>query len=196
MNLKKLEKLNELRKNGALTDAEFQQEKQKLMNEETNTSASGDIPFNLTENTYMGLMNLIVLLPYIGWILSIVAWILGKEKSEKIDIQGKNILNWMISYLLYGIGLFIIMLFISVIAGIAMFGTGMGMMADHGMGFNMGGLGILGVLGTLGTTLGAVGFSGFGLVVFLFILILPIIGAIKGFNGNTFRYPLTISFIK
>lgn len=192
MNLKKLEKLNDLRKNGALTDEEFQREKEKLMNEETNTSSSDDIPFNLTENTYMGLMNLIVLLPYIGWILSIVAWILGKEKSEKIDIQGKNILNWMISYLLYGIGLFIIMMFISIIGGVAMFGTGMGMMADHGMGFNMGGLGILGALGTLG----AVGFSGFGLVVFLFILILPIIGAVKGFNGNTFRYPLSISFIK
>ena len=53
MNLKKLEKLNDLRKNGALTEEEFQQEKQKLMNEESSSSAAGEIPLNLTENTYM-----------------------------------------------------------------------------------------------------------------------------------------------
>jgi len=183
MNLKKLEKLNDLRKNGALSEEEFQQEKQKLMDSDTNTSASGDIPFNLTENTYMGLMNLIVLLPYIGWILSIIAWVLGKEKSEKIDSQGKNILNWMISYLLYAIGISFIMMFISIIGGAAMFG--MGMMGMNGMG----GFGILGALGVFS-------FSGFGLIVLFILVILPIIGTIKGFNGNTFRYPLTISFIK
>ncbi len=191
MNLKKLEKLNDLRKNGALTEEEFQQEKQKLMNETSSSSApAGDIPFNLTENTYMGLMNLIVLLPYIGWILSIIAWVLGKEKSEKIDIQGKNILNWMISYLIYAIGLSFILMFISIIGGAAMFG--MGMMGMNGMGMHGIGMGGLGIFGALS----AVGFSGFGLVVVLFVVILPIIGAIKGFNGNTFRYPLTISFIK
>jgi len=189
MNLKKLEKLNDLRKNGALTEEEFQQEKQKLMNETSSSSApAGDIPFNLTENTYMGLMNLIVLLPYIGWILSIIAWVLGKEKSEKIDIQGKNILNWMISYLIYAIGISFIVMFISIISGAAMFGMGMmGMNAMNGMG-----MGVLGIFGAFG----ALGFSGFGLIVLLFVVILPIIGAIKGFNGNTFRYPLAISFIK
>ena len=63
-------------------------------------------------------MNLIVLLPYIGWILSIVAWVVAKEKSEKIDKQGKNILNWMISYLLYAIAISFILMFITIIGGI------------------------------------------------------------------------------
>lgn len=186
MNLKKLEKLNDLRKNGALTEEEFQQEKQKLMNEESSSSAAGEIPLNLTENTYMGLMNLIVLLPYIGWILSIVAWVVAKEKSEKIDKQGKNILNWMISYLLYAIAISFILMFITIIDGAAMFG--MGMMGMNGMG----GFGIFGLLGALGGFC----FSGFGLIVLLILIMLPIIGAIKGFNGNTFRYPLSFSFIK
>lgn len=183
MNLKKLEKLNDLRKNGALTEEEFQQEKQKLMNNDTNSSASGDIPFNLTENTYLGLMNLIVLVPYIGWIASIIAWAVGKEKSEKIDKQGKNILNWMISYTIYAIGLAFILLFIATI--------GHSIMIDlSGMG-----MGIFGAFGAFGA-LGFLGLSEFALLIFLVIAILPIIGAIKGFNGNTFRYPLTISFIK
>lgn len=173
MNLKKLEKLNDLRKNGALTEEEFQQEKQKLMNNDTNSSASGDIPFNLTENTYLGLMNLIVLVPYIGWIVSIIAWAVGKDKSEKIDIQGKNILNWMISYVIYAIGIAFILMFSAIISG-GMMGMGMGM---FGMGMSLGAM-------------------EFAVLVILVIAILPVIGGIKGFNGNTFRYPLTISFIK
>jgi len=185
MNLKKLEKLNDLRKNGALTEEEFQQEKQKLMNNDTNSSASGDIPFNLTENTYLGLMNLIVLVPYIGWIASIIAWAVGKDKSEKIDIQGKNILNWMISYVIYAIGIAFILMFIAIISGAAMMGMGM-----HGIG--MGGMGMFGAFGAVGL----LGLSEIALLVILVVAILPIIGGIKGFNGNTFRYPLTISFIK
>jgi len=183
MNLKKLEKLNDLRKNGALTEEEFQQEKQKLMNNDTNSSASGDIPFNLTENTYLGLMNLIVLVPYIGWIASIIAWAVGKDKSEKIDKQGKNILNWMISYVIYAIGISFILMFIAIISGAGMMGMS---------GFGMGAMGMFGAFGAVGI----LGLSEIALLVILLIAILPIIGGIKGFNGNTFRYPLTISFIK
>ena len=76
MDYRKLDELNKLRISGALTDEEFEQEKQKILNKETPKGILG-----LSENSYMGIMNFVLLIPTWGWIISIIAWIVGKDKS-------------------------------------------------------------------------------------------------------------------
>jgi len=154
MNYKRLEELNNLRQSGALTEEEFQREKQKLFEQPGSNYKSG-IPFDLSESAYLGLMNFVFLVPTVGWILSIVAWVIGKDKSPKIDEQGKNLVNFMLSYALYAL----------------IFG--------------------LSFLILIGFFLIPAAIAG-GILVF----ILPIIAGIKGLNGETWRYPITIEFIR
>ena len=90
MDYRKLDELNKLRISGALTDEEFEQEKQKILNKETPKGILG-----LSENSYMGIMNFVLLIPTWGWIISIIAWIVGKDKSEAVSTQGKYIFNWV-----------------------------------------------------------------------------------------------------
>ena len=96
MDYRKLDELNKLRISGALTDEEFEQEKQKILNKETPKGILG-----LSENSYMGIMNFVLLIPTWGWIISIIAWIVGKDKSEAVSTQGKYIFNWLISWSIY-----------------------------------------------------------------------------------------------
>lgn len=153
MNYKRLDELNNLRQSGALTEEEFQREKQKLFDQPGSTNNSG-IPFDLSESAYLGLMNFVFLVPTVGWILSIIAWVIGKDKSPKIDEQGKNLVNFMLSYALYGLIFF---------------------------------CSILMIIGLVFIPAAVIG----GILVF----ILPIIAGIKGLNGETWRYPITIEFI-
>ena len=96
MDYKKLEELNRLRQSGALTDEEFEQEKQKILNGESRKDT-----FGISDSSYLGLINLLLLIPTWGWIVSIVAWIIGRDKSEAIAIQGRYIINWLISWAIY-----------------------------------------------------------------------------------------------
>lgn len=47
-------------------------------------------------------------IPLAGLVLPIVMWATNKEHSHLIDRHGKNILNWMISSLIYMFGAFIL----------------------------------------------------------------------------------------
>lgn len=52
-------------------------------------------------NTYVGLMNILFLVPSFGWIISLVMWLIGKEESEYVNIRGKDMANWFISVIIY-----------------------------------------------------------------------------------------------
>lgn len=58
-------------------------------------------PWGMETNTFCMLMHLSqlssFLIPFAGLILPIVMWATNKDQSPKIDIQGKNIVNWMIT---------------------------------------------------------------------------------------------------
>lgn len=120
MSIEHLERLNELRKQGALTEEEFQREKEKLLNQPypPNSASStghyqavpvgGSKPYwGMELNTYCMLMHLGqlagILIPLAGWILPILMWTTQKDKSEVVDAHGKNILNWMISVLIFSL---------------------------------------------------------------------------------------------
>lgn len=179
MDLNKLEKLNELYQKGALTQDEFLNEKQKLYNEESGNSRndsekSGDLSFGLEPNRYMCLMNLVILLPSVGWIASIIFWVLGKDKSQQVNQQGKFIVNWFITWFIFGVILY----------GVFFFSMFNSIMGPH---FGGGGLAMFG-----GMLVKMIPFLIFGFLCF----ILPIIGGIKSLDGIPYRYPLSIQFFK
>lgn len=62
-------------------------------------------PWGMTENSFAMLMHLSQLLnfivPFGGVILVIVMWATQKEQSSMIDLQGRIILNWIVSSLIY-----------------------------------------------------------------------------------------------
>ncbi|WP_455584379.1 DUF4870 domain-containing protein [Bacteroides sp.] len=175
MDYKKLEELNNLRLSGALTEEEFEAEKKKLYDEEQQPDKENvppiaePLPFGLQESSYLGLMNFLIFIPYVGWIIPLVLWIMGKDKSEKIDEQGKYILNWYISWFIFGLVLMII-LFAIFIPGMA---SGMGSP--------------LGFIFTIWPVT---------LLICIMAIAFPIIGGINGLNGKTWKYPLSMRILK
>jgi uncharacterized protein len=92
------------------------------------------------------------IVPLAGLITPIVIWQLKKNELPDLDVHGKNIVNWIISDLIYmAIGYLLMFVLIGIPVLIA--------------------LGIISV-------------------------IFPIIGGIKANNGEVWRYPLTIRFVK
>ena len=110
-------------------------------------------PWGMDLNTFCLLMHLS---PLFTWILTLVMWLTNKDDYEIIDLHGKNIINFLISFIIYNVvGLFINIPLMFVFIGF----------------FTIYLIPILGI-------------------------ILTIIGAVKANNGEIYKYPLTIEFIK
>jgi len=95
-----LNKLEELRDKGVLTEDEYQQEKQKVLNSSNNTNNL----LGTNENSYLLLMHLSQFAGFIifglGFVAPIIMWATNKE-NPNVDKHGKNILNFMISMFIY-----------------------------------------------------------------------------------------------
>ena len=186
MDYEKLEQLKRFHDSGALNDEEFEKEKKKILDEEDAGKTTTVLPMGLTENTYLALMNFAMFIPYVGWIAPIVLWIMGKESSAPVNRQGKYILNWYISWFLYSIVLtvlFIIFMFSGIVSI-----SDMNYENDQSSPLAV----LLGIFG-----------GGAGILLLLILgvgcflcLLFPIIGGIKGLNGKTWKYPLSIPFFK
>jgi uncharacterized protein len=122
-----IQKLQSLKDSGALTEDEFQREKQRLLNTPepdslgasystpppppmTNATGVGALsttekPWGMEVNTFCMLLHLSQLagfaVPVLGWALPIVMWAMHKDRYPEIDTHGKIVLNWMISELIY-----------------------------------------------------------------------------------------------
>lgn len=107
MKYEDLKILDDLREKGSITEEEYQREKAKILNDTASSStSSGSKPlFGLGENTYLMLMHLSqllgLLLPLAGFVAPVIMWITNKETNANVDLHGKNILNFIISYLIY-----------------------------------------------------------------------------------------------
>ena len=96
-----LEKLKKLLDDGTISHKEFNLEKDKLLAEDVKKSNSEF--WGMEKNTFIMIMHLAQLVNFcfIGIIIPIVMWLTNKEFSEEVDQHGKNIINWMISALIY-----------------------------------------------------------------------------------------------
>ena len=102
-----LKTLEELREKGAITEEEYQREKDKILNKDYKIQSYPDKSafFGMNENSFLALMHISqfagFIIPLMGFIAPIVLWAMNKDKSEKVDLHGKNILNFMISWIIY-----------------------------------------------------------------------------------------------
>lgn len=157
MKYEDLKILDELREKGSITEEEFHREKAKILNGHYNRtddeSAFKKPLFDLEENTYLMLMHLSqlagLMVPLIGFIIPVVLWLANKDVNEKVNENGRNILNFIISYTIY-----------AVILCITIIGIPLAM--------------ILGII----------------------YVIFVIIASIKANNGVSWKYPMSIEFIK
>ncbi|WP_113907621.1 DUF4870 domain-containing protein [Aliidiomarina celeris] len=125
MDTEKLRKLHQLKEEGILSESEFQQEKQKLLNEEQAAARSTQLVETNDLNQYAMFMHLSLLLglvfPWVGFIVPIVLWLMKKENSY-INQQGRIVVNWLISSLIYsaiGMVLLLVLIGIAVLAAVA-----------------------------------------------------------------------------
>lgn len=105
-----LERLNALREKGAITEEEFIKEKKRILDAMNNTTPKSSFTpkqklWGMNENGYCTLMHISqfagIIIPLGGFLLPIVMWLMGKEDSEMVDRQGRIVLNWMISLVIY-----------------------------------------------------------------------------------------------
>lgn len=110
MNFEQIEKLNELKEKGMITEEEYQQAKAKILGSQQSATdsqtAHGARPMEIKTNNYDYAMvmhlSLFIscVIPLVGFIVALVMWQTRKE-DPYIDQQGKVIMNWVASLLIY-----------------------------------------------------------------------------------------------
>ena len=116
MKYQDLKVLDELREKGSITEEEFQREKAKILAEGSSSYNRIDRKplFGMTERTYLMLMHLSQfaswLIPFVGIVIPILMWTTNKDTNAEVDKHGKNIINFTISYAIYTVALFIIII--------------------------------------------------------------------------------------
>lgn len=129
-------------------------------------------------------------IPFGNYIFPIVIWSSKKDKSEFIDFSGKQILNFQLSMFLYTLvlGLIAVPIFLATVFNSISIND---LINDSDFIFkhlsmeNISGIIIIGIIAIL---------AFIGLKVAEFFLI--IYASLKTANGERFKYPLTIPFIK
>jgi uncharacterized protein len=99
-----IEKLSNLKQNGAITEEEYQKAKNSLLRQnesmgEKFSNVAGTISSD--ENAWSMFMHFSLLcgffLPVLGLVVPIVMWQLKKDQSGIIDKHGRIIVNWIIT---------------------------------------------------------------------------------------------------
>ena len=157
MNYEDLKTLDELRRTGAISDEEYEKEKQKFFEEKEKSQTSNSNPLlGMSENSYITLMHISqfagIIVPGLGFVTPVILWVMNKEANIKVNAAGKHIINFMISMLIY--------------------------------------YAVSGVLCCI--VIGIPMLIALGIMHIVFV----IIATIKANNGETWRYPLTIDFLK
>jgi uncharacterized Tic20 family protein len=102
MNLSdELDRLNELRQQGALSEQEFEAAKAKVL-----SGNSSSMPDALEAGKLWTMLIHLTqlcgyLVPLAGWIVPIVIWQMQKDKIPECDAHGRAVANWLISLLIY-----------------------------------------------------------------------------------------------
>ncbi|MBE9033376.1 DUF4870 domain-containing protein [filamentous cyanobacterium LEGE 11480] len=109
-----IQKLQNLREQGALSDEEFEEAKGRLM--ANDRMGKSDSLMGLDLNNYRALMHASqyagFIVPFAGLVAPIVLWAMAKDDYPEVDTEGKYILNWMISALIYSVVSGILCLFL------------------------------------------------------------------------------------
>jgi len=106
--LDKLERLNNLKEKGAISENEFQELKTSILNnkEEKENIEKEIIDKKISDeklwSVFIHISQLAsFIIPFSGLVLPIVLWQIKKNESEFIDINGIIVTNWIISKIIY-----------------------------------------------------------------------------------------------
>lgn len=92
-----LQKLNDLKQSGSLSEQEYQQAKESLLAQNRPTEPVAVFDAN-TWGVFIHLSQFLAyLVPLAGIIAPIILWQLKKEESAIIDRHGKIVLNWVLT---------------------------------------------------------------------------------------------------
>lgn len=127
--------------------------------------------------------------PFGNYIFPILIWTFKKDKSEFVDFNGKQALNFQLSILLYSIVLAVIAiptLLYTVLRNVTLdqFGNG-DFTFDHFSTENITGIVTIGLTAVF--MFGVLKIAEFFLIIY---------AAVKSSNGEEYEYPLTINFLK
>ena len=187
-----LEKLRDLYSKGIISEAEFNAEKAKILNDNREAGLNATTGTADNNNGYCSLMHLSqfsnFLFPGLGLIIPIVMWATRKDVSKAADVNGKIIFNWKISSFIYTSVLVILVIAAALVFGTQIAFSGIGNYETFEGMMNENPMRIFSLLGALGIII----IPAIAMAVFDFIF--TIIGAIKANKGEVWNYPLSIRF--
>lgn len=127
------------------------------------------------------------IIPFGNFLGPIILWVANKDKSEFVDAHGKQIINFQISILLYSIiiGMLTVPFFIFKLF------SGMDFIDFNGFHDLHINIGKPSTLLYIGGGLGVL-----AVVAFIIELILIVNASLKARDGNYYKYPFTINFLK
>lgn len=120
--------------------------------------------------------------PFGHIIIPLIAWQALKKRSLFLDEQGKEAVNFNLSYTLY----FFILTLTFIPFAVSTFMKNINIFDDFHINFDF----------NLSNILGFIGFGLITGVIYLVGIALVIIASIKAKEGENYRYPFTIKFIK
>lgn len=104
MKYDELEKLNELKQKGAISEEEYEAEKKKILD---SPYPRANERLGMTVNQYCMVLHLSLysafLFPGVGLLVPLILWLIEKDSDSEVDAQGKIVVNWMISSVVYGV---------------------------------------------------------------------------------------------
>lgn len=106
MNYEKLETLVNLKNANAISNDEFEIEKEKLRTEIGSPLRPGN-KLGLEDHSFYMLIHLSqfcgLLIPILGSIVPIILWIQNKGNDKQVDLHGQIVFNWIFSVIIYTI---------------------------------------------------------------------------------------------
>lgn len=107
MDLDQIEKLNDLKQKGLISEEEYQQAKERILGAQPQHAAQSQAPHTIMQtNNYDYAMVLHLtqfcswLFPFLGLIVPLIMW-QSKKEDFYVDEQGKVVMNWVFSSLIY-----------------------------------------------------------------------------------------------
>ncbi|MBE9033378.1 DUF4870 domain-containing protein [filamentous cyanobacterium LEGE 11480] len=177
-----LQKLYDLYEQGAISEAEYSEIKQRLMKHDVAQKPDGLLGFDvkgykalLHASQYIGHVA-----PIVGLVVPIILWSHARHLHPEVDTEGKHVMNWIISEIVY------IVMFLLLGFGVLIFGV----VAAAAFKRALGPLASLAVMSGYGII-----YAGIGLIA-LAGTIFPLIGVLRVMDGKSFKYPLAIRFLK
>ena len=106
MDLDQIEKLNDLKQKGLISEEEYQQAKERILGAQSQQAASQPHIITMQTNNYDYSMVLHLtqfcswLFPFLGIIVPLIMW-QSKKEDPYVDEQGKVVMNWVFSSIIY-----------------------------------------------------------------------------------------------